>query len=97
MNGASTTSRTFAKTNLEGKLIWYFTAPASVQISSIQQISLGAVEDGKIILSNKSSDYGFIQESAEDRTYSKIMVPRGSEGGYYAGKIFGQWGILFLC
>ncbi|KAI9052449.1 hypothetical protein LZ554_003794 [Drepanopeziza brunnea f. sp. 'monogermtubi'] len=72
--------------NLAGKQIWYFTAPASVPISSLKEISLSDATNGKSVLSYKENDYGFM-ESAEDKTYTKIMVPSSSHDGYkYASK-----------
>jgi hypothetical protein len=76
----------FTKANLEGKQIWYFTVPASIPISSIQQTSLRAVENSEVIFSSKIGKYGFTQDSAEDKIYSKIMVPRISEDGYCTGR-----------
>jgi len=78
-------SKLFKEADLEGKQIWYFTAPGSVPISSIQHMSLQDAKDGKKIFSHNGKDYGFVQDVAEDKTYTKIMVP-SSKDGYRAGK-----------
>jgi hypothetical protein len=79
----------FKKSSLEGKQIWYFTAPASLPISSIGQVSLRDARTSKAIVSHKGNEYGFIQDSAEDKTYTKIMVPHGSDG-YRIGEAISQ-------
>lgn len=76
--------------NLAGKQIWYFTAPASVPISSLKEMSFSDATKGKPVLSYKDSDYGFV-DSAEDKTYTKIMVPSSSDDSYkYGNKLKGQ-------
>lgn len=77
----------FRKPSLEGKQIWYFTAPSSLPISSIGQMSLKGATNGKPIVNHNGNDYGFVRDSAEDKTYTKIMVPNGSVEGYRTGKI----------
>jgi|SRR5271170_1475531 hypothetical protein len=79
-------SHLFKNSNLEGKQIWYITAPASVPISSIQQTSLSSINQSNAILSHKGNNYGFIQDSSEDMRYTKVMVPNSSDEGYHAGK-----------
>jgi hypothetical protein len=80
-------AQTFKKLNLEGKEIWYFTAPASLSLSSIEQMSLKDAKAGKAILNHKGNEYGFIRVAAEDKTYTKIMVPHGSDDGYRTSKV----------
>ena len=75
----------FKKSSLEGKQIWYFTAPAAVPLSSVKTMSLLDAKNGKPILKHEGDDYGFMRDSAEDTTYTKIMVP-GSDAGYKASK-----------
>jgi hypothetical protein len=86
IGGAPQAANTFKKPSLEGKQIWYFTAPASVPISKIKETSLLAVKNGEKVCSHDNNDYGFIQDTAEDRTYTKIMVPNSSDDGYKIGK-----------
>ena len=73
-------SQTFKKSSLEGKEVWYFTAPASLPISSIEQVSLRDSRSSKAIVTHNGNEYEFIQDSADDKTYTKIMVPHGSDG-----------------
>ncbi|PVH88007.1 hypothetical protein DL98DRAFT_224718 [Cadophora sp. DSE1049] len=83
LDGTSRASQMLKKSSLEGKQIWYFTAPASVPISSIEAMSLLDAKNGKSILTHGGDDYGFMKDSAEDTTYTRIMVP-GSDTGYKA-------------
>ncbi|RDW67981.1 hypothetical protein BP6252_09377 [Coleophoma cylindrospora] len=76
-------SKLFTKSNLEGKQIWYITAPASVPISAIEEVSLKAMKKGKPAVTHNGEDYGFVEDT-EDKTYTKILVPNGSEDGYKA-------------
>lgn len=86
LNGAPKASQLFKKSNLEGKQIWYFTAPASVPISAVEEMSLQAAKESRTVISHNGSDYGFVQDAAEDKVYTKIMVPSSSDDGYRAGK-----------
>jgi hypothetical protein len=79
-------SKLFHKSSLEGKQIWYITAPASVSLSSIGQMSLRDIEKGKKALSHNGNDYGFTQDASEDKTNTMIMIPNSSDDGYRAGK-----------
>jgi DNA-directed RNA polymerase I subunit RPA34.5 len=80
----------FKRSSLEGKQIWYFTAPASLPISAIGQISLQDATDGNPIIKHEGNEYEFMQDTAEDKTYTEIMVPNGSSDGYRAGTISAQ-------
>ncbi|KAK0113721.1 hypothetical protein ONS95_013969 [Cadophora gregata] len=79
----SRASQILSKSSLEGKQIWYFTAPASVPISSIEAMSLLDAKNGKPILTHDGDDYGFMKDSAEETAYTRILVP-SSDAGYKA-------------
>jgi hypothetical protein len=85
-DGTQKVAEMFKKSSLEGKQIWYFTAPASLPISSIGEMPLNDAKTSQAILNYKDAEYGFIRESAEDQTYTKIMVPHGSDDGYRTGE-----------
>jgi hypothetical protein len=86
LDGTPKVVEMFRKSNLEGKQIWYFTAPASLPVSSIGEMSLNDATTSRAILNSKSAEYRFIRDSAEDKTYTKIMVPHGSDDGYRMGE-----------
>lgn len=71
-------SKLLKKSNLEGKQIWYFTAPSSVPITSIQKISLRE-GDGDTV-KHAGNEYGFVEGTVAVGT--KIMVPSSTDGGY---------------
>ncbi|CAD6455188.1 2a744ecb-b7f9-4ff3-bf45-b479611c3a5f [Sclerotinia trifoliorum] len=79
---SSITSQLFNKSNLEGKEIWYITAPASVPINSVKEISLQDAKLGKAVFSHDDNDYGFINDPLEDKTYTKILIPSNPKDGY---------------
>lgn len=81
----------FNNQNLSGKQVWYITAPASVPISAIKNISLQDVQMGKPSVSLNGQDYGFVQDNLEDKGNPKVMLPDGSSSTYRLGKLQQQW------
>lgn len=71
--------------NLEGKEIWYITAPASVPVSSIEDLSLQAIQERKVILSQNGDDYAFMADTSDTSESTKVMIPKSSDGGYHTG------------
>lgn len=82
----SNASQLFEKSDLEGKQIWYITAPASVPLSSVRETSLANMQQGNVVLLHNENEYGFTQDSSEDITYTKVMVPNSAKDGYVASK-----------
>jgi hypothetical protein len=80
-------SQVFSPSNLAGKQLWYITAPASVPISAVKEVSLQNVQVGKPALSLNGREYGFVQGHADEKGCTKIMVPDGNSTGYHLGKI----------
>lgn len=77
----------FGKSNLEGKEIWYITAPASVPIASVKEMSLRDAKLGKAVFSQNGNDYGFVHDPLDDKTYTKILLPSNSKDGYSIGNL----------
>lgn len=86
INGNPSASQLLNKSNLKGKQIWYFTAPASIPISEIEQMSMLDADTGEAILNHKGSDYGFVQDTTGDKTYTRIMIPSDSDDAYLTSK-----------
>lgn len=82
----STASQILKKSSLKGKQIWYFTAPSSIPVSKIEQMSMVDTDAGKVILNHEGGDYGFVQDTTGDINYTQIMVPNSSESAYITGK-----------
>lgn len=72
--------------NLEGKEIWYITAPASVPLGSIEGLSLHGVKERKDVLSYNGDGFSFAPGASEAKASTKVMVPNTSDGGYHTGK-----------
>lgn len=69
------------KSNLEGKQVWYFTAPASLPISIIKdtEIDLPKAQAGGAIINHKGDGYGLDIEPFSASTKIQLMIP--SKGG----------------
>lgn len=85
IHNAKETPGAFKKYKSEGKQIWYFTAPASVPISSITRMSLANVKNGEKVCAHNGNDYGFVQDAMNDGTDARILAPHGSDA-YQAGE-----------
>ncbi|XMA14485.1 hypothetical protein WAI453_007276 [Rhynchosporium graminicola] len=83
IEGVLDVSQKLKSSSLEGKQIWYFTAPASVPIGSVKAMNLLDAKSGKTVLTYDGDDYGFLKDTVEDTTYTRIMVP-SSNAGYKA-------------
>ena len=82
MAQSADTAQLFKKSNLAGKKVWYFTAPASVPITTIKQISLRDIKKGNTTCSYDGVDYGFLEDSVSDITKDRVLVPTSSDDSY---------------
>lgn len=80
-NPAKEVAEFFSKTNLEGKQVWYFTAPASLPITVLKdmEIDLSKATPGEALLNHKGDDYGLDLESHATSTQIQLLIP--SQGG----------------
>ena len=71
----------FNKTNLEGKQVWYFTAPASLPITVLKEmeIDLAKATAGHAILNHQGDSYGLDLEAHATSTQIQLLIP--SKGG----------------
>ena len=80
----------FNKTNLEGKQVWYFTAPASLPITVLKEmeIDLAKATAGNAILNHQGDGYGLDLEAHATSTQIQLLIP--SKGGekYTTGKSY---------
>ncbi|KAL8999638.1 MAG: hypothetical protein Q9169_001598 [Polycauliona sp. 2 TL-2023] len=58
-----------------GKQIWYITAPASISVSLIKEVSTRQVAEGSSILSYKDAEYGLITEPDTKHGENMLLVP----------------------
>ena len=69
----------FSPTNFAGKEIWHITAPSSVPISSIKEVSQQSILSRSSILTYKGSDYGLIPNSG---TEEALLLPSAEDNDY---------------
>ena len=69
----------FSPTNLAGKEIWHITAPSSVPISSIKEVSQQSILSRSSILSHKGSNYGLIPNSSTEQA---LLLPSAEDNNY---------------
>ncbi|KAI1139162.1 hypothetical protein F5Y05DRAFT_340101 [Hypoxylon sp. FL0543] len=85
-NPAKEVTEFFNNTNLEGKQVWYFTAPASLPITVLKdmEIDLSKVTTGQALLNHKGDDYGVDLESHATSTQIQLLIPSQAGDGYTA-------------
>jgi len=64
-----------AAADLEGKQIWHITAPANVPISSLTDVALDAISNGKPVLSHKSMDYVLSEDKGATNNGDTVLLP----------------------
>ncbi|KAI0195233.1 DNA-directed RNA polymerase I subunit RPA34.5-domain-containing protein [Xylaria flabelliformis] len=71
----------FSNANLEGKQVWYFTAPASLPITVLKdmEIDLSKATNGGSLLTHNGDNYGLDLESYATNTQIQLLIP--SSGG----------------
>ncbi|KAL8858397.1 MAG: hypothetical protein Q9178_005078 [Gyalolechia marmorata] len=74
--------RSFGKHALQGKQIWYITAPASVPFSSIKEVSTRQIAEGGSILSYKGAEYGLMPEVDTGQKEKLLLVPSPEDNHY---------------
>ena len=80
---SSKAAEIFSPAYLAGKEIWHITAPASVPISSIKEVSMQGIKARTSVLSHKGADYGLVSESgAEQANNRALLLPSIQTNGY---------------
>lgn len=80
-NPGKEVSNFLSKSSLEGKQVWYFTAPASLPITVIKdmEIDLAKAQSGGAILNHKGDSYGLDLEPYTTSSQIQLLIP--SKGG----------------
>jgi DNA-directed RNA polymerase I subunit RPA34.5 len=96
---SSPTSKFLSPSNLEGKQIWHITAPASVPVSTLKEVSNQEIMNGEAVLSYKGSEYGFVSldEAIAGSNQAVLLVP--SKEGYQLGMLLFcslRWGLYLI-
>ncbi|CAD6502978.1 BgTH12-02652 [Blumeria graminis f. sp. triticale] len=71
-----------SKSNLQGKQIWYITAPISLEVSSLKDLTLAALTTGTPLVEFDGDEFGFFPESADKHNFPKVLTPTASKNGY---------------
>ena len=81
---AADIAKVFSKANLEGKQIWYFTAPASLSLTVETKfdIPIDRAEKDMPILTHGGNDYSMSFGDSVVSNAIKIMVPNSSGDKY---------------
>lgn len=88
-NDASDVARVFRQAKLEGKQLWYFTAPSSVPITVVEKLAIPVeqAEQGKAILNHEDEDYGMSFDDALTSKTIKLLIPNKA-GDKYSIRMF---------
>ncbi|KAI9878248.1 MAG: hypothetical protein M1830_001471 [Pleopsidium flavum] len=83
----STASRIFSSSGLAGKQIWHITAPTSIPVSVIKEVSLESVAKGEAALTYSGTDYGFVADKEGDQARKKLLIPTANCDGYRSAPV----------
>ena len=87
LHPASKLSEILAPSNLQGKQIWYITAPESVPISLVKEFSTQKIGNGASILEYQGAKYGLIPESeVEQASRRALFLPSNQTNEYQSSK-----------
>ncbi|ERT02717.1 uncharacterized protein SPSK_00456 [Sporothrix schenckii 1099-18] len=83
-NDASDVARVFRQAKLEGKQLWYFTAPSSVPITVVEKMAIPVekAQQGKAILNHNGEDYGMSFDDALTSKTIKLLIPNKAGDKY---------------
>ena len=80
---SSKAAEIFSPAYLAGKEIWHITAPASVPITLIKEVSMQGIKARTSILSHKGADHGLVPEpGAEQANNRALLLPSIQTNGY---------------
>ncbi|CAF9912409.1 MAG: hypothetical protein ALECFALPRED_008109 [Alectoria fallacina] len=84
---ASQLSEILAPPNLQGKQIWHITAPESIPISLVKEVSTHNIGNGASILEYQGAKYGLVTESETEQASSRaLLLPSTQTNNYRPSK-----------
>lgn len=87
LHPASKLSEILAPSNLQGKEIWHITAPETVPISLMKQVSTQKIGNGASILDYHGANYGLVPESeVEPASRRALFLPSNQTNEYQSSK-----------
>ena len=72
----------FSTKNLAAKQIWHITAPPSVPISSLKEITVQDIGWDKKLISHKDADYALVEGGISRKSPQYILIPSDKESIY---------------
>lgn len=83
VHSSSKAAEIFSPAYLAGNEIWHITAPTSVPITSIKEVSMQGIKARTSVLSHKGADYGLVPESgAEEANNRALLLPSTQTNSY---------------
>ncbi len=87
LHPASKLSEIIAPSNLQGKQIWHITAPESVPITLVKEVSTQDISNGTSILEYHGAKYGLVLESDVEQTSGRaLLLPSSKTNAYRPSK-----------
>lgn len=87
LHSASKLSEILAPSNLQGKQIWHITAPETVPISLVKEVSTQNIGNGGPVLEYRGATYGLVPESdAEQASSRALLLPSNQTNDYRPSK-----------
>lgn len=82
-SSAADVAKFFSKAQLEGKQVWYITAPASLPVTVVQDLSIPVdkAENGQPVLSHNGEDYRMVFDDPSASSTYRLLIPnkKGNE------------------
>ena len=79
-------ARLCSQANMQGKQLWYFTVPANVPISVVQDMEIPMDQPrGEGVFSHAGEDYGVSFESMAPKSSIQILIPAADSTQYQRG------------
>jgi hypothetical protein len=77
----------FSQAKMEGKQVWYFTAPASIPISVVEklEIPIDTSRGAEAIFSHDGDNYGIALDEAASSSMIQLLIPKESGSRYETG------------
>lgn len=88
---ASEVANFFSKAQMQGKQVWYITAPASLPITMMQDLTipLDDADEGKPILTHNGEDYSAAYENSATSSSFRLLIPN-KKGDEYSLRKYTQ-------
>ncbi|KAF2835871.1 hypothetical protein M501DRAFT_305336 [Patellaria atrata CBS 101060] len=74
----------FNPADINGKQVWYITAPATVPIHMIKQVSLERVMKGEPVIEHNGVSYGFVPADQHEQATNRLLLP--TDKGYKSAR-----------